>query len=737
MKKLFASVFFGAVTLVVILFFGIGGYYFETGYPAWVIMALAMLTGVILVFILKWGLSKIFPLLKKMPLEGYTSIFAGALALFLLRMYAFRWPAVLFYPLAIFLLMCSVLTLYGIRQMVKKSNFRIGVLMVSVPIILVLGSILGFQFLDGDPHKAKTKDKTPKNVIPLSQSDIKNPSEEGPYEVETFTYGSGSDKKRPEYAEGVKIKTPTVDGSLLLPDWKGKKKKWRERFWGFGVENFPLNGRVYLPKGKGPFPLVLIVHGNHSMVDFSDDGYGYLGNLLASRGIITVSVDENFINGHWSGDFRGKEMPTRGWLLLKHLELWKSWNTGENEVLEGKVDMDKIVLIGHSRGGEAVSVAAAFNTLTYFPDNAMERFNFNFGIKGIVTIAPTDYRYHRQITLTNINYLSLQGAWDADETSFWGMRPYHRLIFSNDFKGFKAGLYMNHANHGQFNSTWGRSDFGYPMGWLLNLRPLVSDKAQQQVAKVYISAFVDAVLKTNETYIPLFQNADLAGDWLPEEDYLTQYSDHRKRMLLDFEEDIEVATGPIGIGIDVEYVKLWREEQLTARDGGKQENSALVLGWSYAREHQTDSLPRYNIHLPDVLMDLSHVDTLTLSVAVGDISELNINERKHPKHKDFNSGFNFSLVLKDRLGNTASVGFMEHNTLPKKIRSKFTKFKFLDKEIMGKDSEVQLKSCYVPMSAFKAQTDSLHLDKIKSLHFVFDKDSLGVLYFDDIGLLPK
>ena len=53
-----------------------------------------------------------------------------------------------------------------------------------------------------------------------------------------------------------------------------------------------------MPEGEGPFPLTLIVHGNHNMIDYSDDGYGYLGSLLASRRIIAVSVDENFLNGH-------------------------------------------------------------------------------------------------------------------------------------------------------------------------------------------------------------------------------------------------------------------------------------------------------------------------------------------------------------------------------------------------------------------------------------------------------
>jgi hypothetical protein len=74
----------------------------------------------------------------------------------------------------------------------------------------------------------------------------------------------------------------------------------RSRYWGFDVTNLPLNGRVWYPDGDGPFPLALIVHGNHFMMDYSDPGYDYLGQLLASRGIILVSVDQNFLNGSWT-----------------------------------------------------------------------------------------------------------------------------------------------------------------------------------------------------------------------------------------------------------------------------------------------------------------------------------------------------------------------------------------------------------------------------------------------------
>lgn len=734
MKQIFSKPLFIAVALLVITLFGIAGFHYEIGYPTWVTMLLGVVIGAFAVALIQLLLHFIAPWLKKIPASVIISIATGFLALYVMRMYAFRWPAQVFYVMAVIGFVCSLLLVIGIEKLIKGKNLKLGGGMIVMAIAFAALGFYGFNSLEGDPY-IEDLETVFNEAHFLSNQGLENPAAPGSFEVESFTYGSGTDKKRPEYAEGVKYKTPTVDASLMLPEWEGKKKKWREKFWGFSVDSFPLNGRVHMPKGVGPFPIVLMVHGNHSMIDFSDAGYAYLGELLASKGVIAVSVDENFINAHWSGDFRGKEMPTRGWMLLKHLEQWKKWNQNEPE-LKGKIDLDKVVLMGHSRGGEAVSIAAAFNTLDRFPDNGNEKFDFNFGIKGIITVAPTDYRYDREISLKDINYLSLQGAYDSDETSFWGMRPFHRMEYSEDFNGFKAGLYMNHANHGQFNSTWGRSDFGAPMKWLLNLEPLVSGDEQREVAKVYISAFVESVLKDNDAYLPMFQNVDLVMDWLPKEQYISQYADTQKQVLVNFEKDIDVTTDKGGVKLSAENFKVWKEKELLARDGGSQQNNALVLGWTYAGG-TTDSIPVYSIALTDSIKDFASSDTLAFSMAIGDVSELKIKDKDKKKSKPTNKGFNFSVVLVDSLGNKASVAIDEHNSLSQKIKSKFTKFKFLDKQMMGNDSETQLKSCYIPISSFLKQEDSLKLNNLKSIDFVFDKDTLGVIVLDDIGFYAK
>ncbi|MFU8796699.1 MAG: hypothetical protein ACNA7X_05345 [Dehalococcoidia bacterium] len=125
---------------------------------------------------------------------------------------------------------------------------------------------------------------------------LSHPAEAGPYNVLELTYGSGTDKHRSEYGADVDITTDSVDVSPMVDKPMAPVLWLRNTFWGFGLNEVPLNARVWYPDGEGQFPLVLVVHGNHMMDDFSDPGYDYLGALLASRGYIVASVDQNFLN---------------------------------------------------------------------------------------------------------------------------------------------------------------------------------------------------------------------------------------------------------------------------------------------------------------------------------------------------------------------------------------------------------------------------------------------------------
>src|SRR6478752_5932194 len=296
-----------------------------------------------------------------------------------------------------------------------------------------------------------------------------NPADKGTFTVKYLTYGSGDDKQRPEYNKAVAIKTKTVDVSPFATIPKAQQKH-RKDFFGFDLKKAPLNARVWYPDGAGPFPLVLIVHGNHNPEKFSDPGYAYLGELLASRGYILASIDENFING------LSEENDGRAWLLLKHLEAWKQFNETADGPFHQRVDLTRIALMGHSRGGEAAAVAAAFNTLQFYPDDFKQKFNFHFAIKSVVAIAPVDGQYKPtgQFTpLENVNYLLIHGSHDGDVSTAVGLRQYERLKFTDGNPWFKSVLFMYRANHGQWNTTWNNKDNGPRSGRSLELRALI------------------------------------------------------------------------------------------------------------------------------------------------------------------------------------------------------------------------------------------------------------------------
>ena len=406
-----------------------------------------------------------------------------------------------------------------------------------------------------------------------------NPAERGPHTVKTMFYGSGTDKKRPEYAKGVTIKTKPVDVTPFATV-TGDAAKQRKAFFGFDLKAAPLNGRVWYPDGAGPWPLALIVHGNHNWREFSDPGYGYLCELLASRGFICVSVDENFING------LSAENDGRAWLLLKHLEAWKTFNETKDGPFFGRVDMDNLAVMGHSRGGEAAATAAAFNRLKYYPDDFKQEFKFNFNIKAVVAIAPVDGQYKPSSVFTpleNVNYLIIHGSHDGDVSTAVGARQYERLQFTDGQPWFKSMVFMYRANHGQWNTVWENKDNGPRSGRSLDLRTLIDPEAQRQMAKVFISGFLEATLHQKRDYVPMFRDHRTAGAWLPKTLYTTKFQENGFKSLASFDKDVDLTTGSVpGVVLAGEGLSSWKEEAIPfrGRGGDNQNHNAVTLGWN-------------------------------------------------------------------------------------------------------------------------------------------------------------
>lgn len=693
-----------------LLAFGLGGFFFRTGLSPWLQLGVYLLAGSLAFFVFRWIGAFVHYQFSQISGKFVSLILATIACFWLASEMRFSWPGNLFMKSMLLGMTSLILIGSGFYAFLKAKSGKGLYLVIGFSGLILAYLSLGPIISSGeDPYPVDPADFYPESDLII---DLANPGLSGNNEFEYFTYGSGTDIRRAAFGKEVRYETKSVNALPILPEWKGKKKKWRERYWGFGIEEAPLNGRVWMPKKGTSLPLVLIVHGNHGMEHHSDPGYAYLGELLASRGFVTVSVDENFINGTWSGDFRGKEMPARGWFLLKHLEQWRTWNNDPNSELYNKVDLDQVMLIGHSRGGEAVAIAAAFNKLSHFPDDASIPFDFNFGIKGLVAIAPTDARYFRRIELKDINYLSLQGTYDADEASFFGLRQYQRVRFTEDSSDhFKAGVLIHKANHGQFNSIWGRRDFGEPFGWFLNTGALIDGEAQRKAAKVFISAFAERTFN-QKPYDPIFEQPYAAKSWLPETVMLGNYTQANQQYLLDYENDIDITNDDL-VTIDASDLLHWQEKELDMRNGDTQGTNAAILGWDL------DSLenPTYELTLKDSLLVASG-DSFVFSMGRSDHQSISLEG-------DEDIDFNITLIgSNDTLTTKNIFAFKKPAPL---LKVKYMKIPALNGSF-GDLWELNMETVALPLDSLPEEF------YVKKLRFNFDQSPKGVVALDNIGI---
>ncbi len=553
---------------------------------------------------------------------------------------------------------------------------------------------------------------------------LHNPAKPGSYPVKKLTYGSPN-TYREEFNQKNSLLTKTVDASDFVEKWSSI----RTRTLGFGPDTMPLNGHVWYPEGKGDFPLVLIVHGNHLMTDYSDTGYEYLGNLLASRGYIVVSIDENFLNVSPYNDMflvspLVNENPARGLLLLEHLQTWKEWNSTKNNLFYQKVDMEQIALIGHSRGGEAIAIAAAFNKMQHPPNNGNIQFDYNFNIRSLISLAGTDGQFlpsGKLLPLENLNYLALQGAHDMDVNGFDSSNQQYRISYTDKQDYMSASVYIYGANHGQFNEEWGRGDVPGTANLLYNLKQIISRDHQETIAKVLISAFLDSTLKEKKQYKEIFKDIGYAKEWLPDTLYINNYYDSQTSLIATYNEDIDLNTTTVPGGkLSGENLKEWKEEKVKMKLK-EADYSAVHLGWE-----SNDSPPAsYTVTLPNRGIEIQKNDSIVFSVA---------NDAKDGKEIKKETLIDFTITVEDSDGNKASLPLHHISKLTPAVKGRLLKKPFSN---LGNISEPVFQHYDFLLNDFKDMNPQFDSLKLKKIHFQFNLTKQGTVLINNIGIRNK
>ncbi len=229
------------------------------------------------------------------------------------------------------------------------------------------------------------------------------------------------------------------------------------------LATFQIRGDLYLPVGKpGKSPLIVLVHGNHGSCDSgsapnctvfkrNDAGYAYLGENLASWGYAVASLDQDQLMSRQDG--QGKGMHARRLLISSLLESFEaaseapipgSEDNNLGNLLVDKLDMTRIGMMGHSRGGDAVS--------SFIDWNRMKPTGKRYPLRGVISLAPVDYERHAPY---GTPYMAILPWCDGDVSNLQGARFYERSQYidpDNPYPTIQSSQLG--ANHNWYNTVW-------------------------------------------------------------------------------------------------------------------------------------------------------------------------------------------------------------------------------------------------------------------------------------------
>lgn len=297
----------------------------------------------------------------------------------------------------------------------------------------------------------------------------------GDHEVRVLLYASPGNPRRLEYRQ---------DSLDLVTDPVDMSEFWTNDFeshWGFTAEATPVNGILWLPDRPDPAPLVLVVHGNADPYLPSEFGYSYLASYLAGHGFAVASVDQTFLNGH------SEENDARSILLLEHARALFAASAAGDGPLSGRLDANRLVLMGHSRGGEAVLLAPSLNRRGAYPGNGEVLLDYDLPLKAVVAIAPVEGQWRpagKTVSPGGVDALVIHGAYDGDVDMPMGLR--NIIVDAPAAQEWWAHVFIPRANHNQFNTVWAPSiDFRFNLSF-----DLLPAAVQQTVGRDLITRFL-------------------------------------------------------------------------------------------------------------------------------------------------------------------------------------------------------------------------------------------------------
>jgi hypothetical protein len=501
-----------------------------------------------------------------------------------------------------------------------------------------------------------------------------------------------------------------------------------------------LNGVISVPQsGNGPFPVVVILHGNHPGCPVPEGdtvdrwpcdanleqpnyrGFDYLAQELASRGYIAISLN---VNPEYTLGF-GEPVPLErlGQLLDFHLKaLAEASQGGQNKFgvdLKDRVDLSKLVLVGHSQGGEGAYLWVQHEGM----DQADVSQKHGFGpVQGLIMVAPSGNWAGGQPA--NIPVAIIQSACDNDVFTQEGQMYYEINRVSTTNSSWVPSVWLDHANHNYFNEIL--SDEALARPGRPDCDPVLSPEKQRAFLVDYTADFLASIFQNDERAIARL-GMDLqtqSGNTLLNQSALVAAlaaGENRLPVFLpltDSELQTNLAGGSVTAkGIDTFFceagyytpsVKPGSEPCMRVNLVIPGNPSLAVVSWANPGGELNFSLPKGT--------DLSRYKTVSLRAALDPLSPLN-------KPGEFQG---FSIRLTDAAGNSASLSTLNDEPALRFPEGEREEDSLFEGGLFT--GRVPMTSIRIPLKDFRG----VDLRDIRELALVFDQTPSGSIFINDV-----
>lgn len=248
---------------------------------------------------------------------------------------------------------------------------------------------------------------------------------------------------------------------------------------------------------------------------------------------------------------------------------------------------------------------------------------------------------------------------------------------------------------------------------------------QREIAKVYVSAFLETTLHDKDEYLSLFRDYRSGLEWLPDTAYYSRFQSGGFRPIATFDEDRNKNT--VKLGTAEASGLSWSEELAKDRESKSKATYGVVLERTASKNEDA----YYNIKLKENASTekaLSDAEGLTFSLSNLNDDMKDETEAPLPPKVE--------VELTDSNDTSARLPLSEVMDILPLPQTQFTLFPWLEERInngkYGDLSEAVFQTYEIPFEQFQEEEPELEPENLTEITFYLEEEGDKIM-LDDIG----